>query len=79
VPIIAIFTKYDKLVDYIKTYEKFEGLDEEAEARAKEARAREKLEEICAKPFREQIAGKTKIPDIPVSSECVTDKEGFEF
>ena len=61
VPIIAIFTQYDRLVDYIQYYDNPEGSDERIKAR---------LDELCAKPFADQIRGKTNIPSIAVSSEC---------
>lgn len=62
VPIVAIFTKYDKLVDHIRIYENFAGRNEKAVINAK-------LDELCVRPFREQIGGMTKIPTIEVSSE----------
>jgi GTP-binding protein EngB required for normal cell division len=57
-PIIAIFTKYDKLVDHINFY-----YDNPSEERINAG-----LNELCIKPFAEQIRGKTKIPNIAVST-----------
>jgi hypothetical protein len=65
VPIIAIFTKYDQLVDHIDIFENPERNFEKAKAKAQV-----RLEELCFKPFKEQISGRTKIPHIAVSSEC---------
>ena len=63
-PIIAIFTKYDKLVDHFFFLDSsVTGLDEA------KARAKARLNELCVKPFKEQIV-KKNIPEIPVSSEC---------
>ena len=61
VPIIAIFTQYDRLVEHIKYYDNPKGSDERIKAR---------LDKLCVKPFAEQIRGKTNIPNIAVSSEC---------
>ena len=64
VPIIAIFTKYDQLVDHICIYdESITGPDDE------EAKVKAKLDQLCV-TFREQIGETTKIPQIAVSSEC---------
>ena len=67
VPIIAIFTKYDALVDHIIYHsdDVFTEHDEKVEAEA-----RTKLDELCIKPFTQKIGKKTNIPSIPVSSEC---------
>ena len=63
-PIIAIFTKCDKLVDYFLFYDSsVTGLDEA------KARVKARLNELCVKPAKEQIV-KKNIPDIPVSSGC---------
>src|SRR5271155_2360177 len=51
-----------KLVDHIRIYENFAGRNEKAVVNAK-------LNELCVKPFREQIGGMTNIPTIEVSSE----------
>lgn len=67
VPIIAIFTKYDHLVDHIHIYDNPEGKTK-AELGAK---ASAKLEASCVKPFKAKISGNTNIPVIRVSaSEC---------
>jgi len=61
-PIIAIFTKYDRLVAHFKFkyYDNPEGIDQRIKAR---------LDELCVKPFADQIHGKTNIPNIAVSTE----------
>jgi len=59
-PIIAIFTQYDRLVEHFKYYGNPERSDERIKAR---------LDELCVKPFAEQIDGKTNIPNIAVSTE----------
>jgi hypothetical protein len=63
VPIIAIFTQYDRLVEQIRYYDNPEGSDE-----LKKIKAR--LDELCVKPFAEQFHGKTNIQNKAVSSEC---------
>ena len=64
-PIIAIFTKYDQLIEHIAFYDNSENDSEEVKVKAQTV-----LEEQYIKPFKEQISGKTKIPNVAVSSEC---------
>ena len=66
VPIIAIFTKYDNLVDHICFFEN-PGQKTKAELLPK---ASARWEELCVKPFKAKISGNTSIPVIRVSSEC---------
>ena len=63
-PIIAIFTKYDRLVDEITIY------DNPRDSSEKKAKAEAKLEELCIKPFEDHIGQTTQIPHIAISSEC---------
>ncbi|KAF8797604.1 hypothetical protein BYT27DRAFT_7228955 [Phlegmacium glaucopus] len=68
-PIIAIFTKYDKLVDDVMFNSgTFAEHDENVEAAA-----RARLAELCIKPFKDHIREKTHIPGIPVSSEYLSE------
>jgi GTPase Era involved in 16S rRNA processing len=61
-PIIAIFTKFDMLVDHIEIYEEYTNPERRDEL------INAKLDELCVKPFEEQIHGKTKIRHIAVST-----------
>ena len=73
VPIIAIFTKFDTLVNRvrIRNLNNFAGLDKrDAKERAKNE-AEANLDELCFKPFRKQVVRMTRdIPVVAVSSEC---------
>ena len=63
-PIIAVFTKYDRLVDHIRIYdESVTGPDDE------EVKVKAKLDQFYV-AFRELIGERRKIPQIAVSSEC---------
>ena len=65
VPIIAIFTKYDRLDTRIRRCREFAGLDEQA----LQEEVDNKFNELCIRPFREQVNGLTReIPAIPVST-----------
>ena len=71
VPIIAIFTKFDRLVNDIRISGNFPGLDGKALQERVYSEAQARLSELCFMPFREQMVKMTrKIPEIAVSSEC---------
>ena len=75
VPVIAIFTKFDRLVNHVLIQD--HNLQDVARLGEKDAKekaeneAKASLEELCLKPFRERVVGMTRnIPVIAVSSEC---------
>jgi len=64
-PIIAIFTQYDRLVDDIHI---FHNPNNQTKAEL-EGKINAKLEELCFKPFKAKISGNTNIPVIKVSTD----------
>ena len=75
VPIIAIFTKFDRLVNHIlirdRSLHDVARLDEKDVKEKAENEAKTSLDELCFKPFKEQVVRMTRnIPPIAVSSEC---------
>jgi len=73
VPIIAIFTKYDRLVKHIclRNSRKFARLDKKLVQEKIENEVKADLDKLCFSPFRRRIVGMTQnISEIVVSSEC---------